>query len=579
MMALSGLLFSRIGLLLVLAFIMTRLRAFRYLLDRNQNIKNVVYSALLFGLFAIIGTEAGLMVRNTTVVPHGFITRLLGNETLIGPSLVATVIAGLFGGPIVGTVSGFIASIFIFYLGGDNLIADVCIHPITGMLSGWTARFFSQERVISSQKALFIGLFAPVLHMALLLIFTTNPQQTILLVDQIGLPLVVTNSVAIAVFTAMIRVVVFEQEQTAAMETQRALKIAEKALPHLRKGWDMHTADKIAELLYFELRIAAVSVTDNRQVLAYIGAGADHHIKGQPLQARLARVALESGQMQVTTNRSEISCNHENCPIHAIIIVPLRQSGEVVGLVNLCFARAQELRPVEINLAIGLGKLISNQLDVVAAEQMKDLTRNVKLRTLQAQIQPHFLFNTLQMITTLIRVDPPLARHVTIALGNFMRMNLRTSDHALIPLRQEIDHLEAYLEIIKVRFSDRIRIISIVPTVLKPALIPPFTLQPLVENSIKHGFDGINAVGEICITITQNDSFVSVEIKDNGCGIPQHIVQQIGRSPVESETGAGIGLFNLNQRLVGLLGNNAALHFQNGADSGCSVSFHIPVAH
>jgi two-component system, LytTR family, sensor histidine kinase LytS len=578
MMALSGLLFSRIGLLLVLAFIMTRLRAFRYLLDRNRNISTVIYSTILFGLFAIIGTEAGIMVRSSIIVPHGLVTRLMANEMLVGPSLVAIVIAGLFGGPIVGTVSGLISGLFILYLGGDNVVANVCIHPLTGILSGWTARFFSQERVISSQKALFIGMFAPVLHMALLLIFTANPQETILLVDRIGLPLVVTNSVAIAIFTAMIRVVILEQEQTAAMETQRALKIAEQALPHLRKGWETGTADKIAELLYVELKITAVAVTDNRQLLAYIGAGANHHVKGQPIRTPLCKLALETGQMQVTMNKTDIQCDHDNCPIHAIIVVPLRQSGEIVGLVNLCFARAQQLRPVELNLALGLGKLMSNQLDVVAAEQMKELTRNVKLRTLQAQIQPHFLFNTLQMITTLIRVNPPMARHVTIALGHFMRMNLRTSDHALIPLRQEIDHLEAYLEIVKVRFLDRFRIICIVPPVLKPAVIPPFTLQPLVENSIKHGFDGLRDGGEICIKITQDNLLIHVEITDNGCGIPENIVHKIGKGQVESRTGAGIGLFNLNQRLVGLLGNDTALRFQNSEIGGCIVSFQIPVS-
>ncbi len=577
MESLSVQLFQRIGLLLVLAFIMTRIPAFRYLLDRKRNLRTICSSAALFGVFGMISIETGVLVQNGVIMQHSIITSLGHTGTLVGPALVAIVIAGLFGGPIVGVLAGAITSGFVFVLGGPHLLADICIHPITGLLSGLTARFFSQERVIASQKAMFIGMFAPVLHMGLWLIFTADPLETIAEVNQIGLPLVVTNSVAIAVFTAMIHVVLVEQEQAAAMETQRALKIAEQALPHLRRGLNMETAEAIARLLYSELKIAAVSITDNRLVLAYVGIGSDHYQRGQRLQTKLSRIALESGQLQVAINHQEIQCDHVECPIHAAIMVPLSQSGETVGLINLYFQRAQQLRAVEINLALGLGKLMSVQLDVVAAEQLKELTRSVKLRHLQAQIQPHFLFNTLQMISTLIRVDPSLARHVTVQLGHFMRLNLRTSNHAVIPLGQELDHLKAYLEIINIRFSDKFKIRCEVPQMLKPAVIPPFTLQPLVENSIKHGLKDKLIGGEILIQITTQNSYFEIQVEDNGQGIPAELIEKLGHEPIDNSSGAGIGLFNLNQRLIGLVGNLSALHFSTGPAGGCVVFFQIPM--
>ncbi len=577
MVALAGLLFQRIGLLLVLAFIMTRVPAFRYLLDRRRNVKALVYPAVLFGIFGIIGIEGGAMVRHLQMVPHGFVASLAPDEVLVGPALVATVIAGLFGGPFVGILSGGVTSAYTLFLGGDYLTANLCIYPLSGFLSGLTARFFSHERVIASQKAFFIGMFAPILHMGLLLVFTTNPGRTIALVNFIGLPLVVTNSSAIAVFTAMIRVVLREQEQAAAVETQRAFKIAEKSLPHLRNGLNLETAEALARLLYMELKISAVSVADSQQLLSYIGIGEEHHQKLQPIQTRLAWIALETGELQIATSRQEIQCIYEQCPINAVIMVPLRQSGEVVGLITLCFQRSQQLRQVEINLALGLGKLISNQLDVAAAQQLRELTRSVKLRNLQAQIQPHFLFNTLQMISTLIRVDPALARHVTIQLGHFMRMNLRIADHALIPLEQELDHLQAYLEIINVRFADKLKIICSIPEALQPAMIPPFSLQLLVENSVKHGLEGISYDGEVCILIVQGDEYVEIEVKDNGYGIPTDQLDKLGLDPIDGTNGAGIGLFNLNQRLIGLLGNCSALHFENIEYGGCAVYFQIPI--
>lgn len=290
-----------------------------------------------------------------------------------------------------------IAGAFAFFLGGEAQWADSLMNPLAGMLAGFTARFFSQERVIAPPKAMFVGMFVPILHMGLLIIFTRAPEHIISLMDKIGLPLVITNSIAIAVFTAMIRVALNEQEQEAALATQRALRIAEESLPYLRQGLHFQTAAPIATLLKNELNHAAVSITNKEQVLAHIGLGSDHHHQGDRLWTELSRVAIDSGEIKVAIHHRELQCNHIRCPLQAAVLVPLRQSGEVVGLVKMFFQRVEHVRAVYLALAKGLDKLMSNQLDIIVAEKVKSLVQEAQLRNLQAQINPHFLFNTLNL--------------------------------------------------------------------------------------------------------------------------------------------------------------------------------------
>jgi len=577
MAALTLTFFERIGLLLVLAFMLTRLSQFRALLDREVDRKTVVLHAFIFGLFGIAAAQAGVVVEGGTYSSHFWVWSLEADQMLVGSSLVAVVIAGLLGGPLVGLGAGLVVGIYLFALGGMGKEAHCLANSLTGLLAGLTARFFSEERIIAPAKALFIGIFPPILQMGLLLVFTQQPEEMVVLVNQFGPSMVVTNSVAIAVFTAMIRSAVNEQEQEAALAAGKALTIAEKALPYLENDSLAEQARGIAELLYRELGVGAVSVTDREAVLAHIGLGDDHHRQGDPLKTHLAREAIRQGKVFVARSRDEIRCSHPDCPLQAAIIVPLFQSGEVIGLMKLYFAKAHQLRAVQVALAQGLGKLISNQLNVVAAEKLQRLIRDAELRNLQAQIHPHFLFNTLHLIATLIRVDPPLARHITVQLGNYMRFNLRLANASLIRLEQEWEHLNAYLEIIRARFGERLTVVCRLADGAGRAWLPPSSIQPLVENCIMHGLRNVASGGKVEIDVTKEDNWVTVSVRDNGCGFPKKMLEQVGQVPLPGGKGGGIGLYNVNQRLIGLLGESSRLHIRNLPTGGSEVWFRIPL--
>ncbi|MFD2372010.1 LytS/YhcK type 5TM receptor domain-containing protein [Brevibacillus sp. GCM10020057] len=574
---LTLLLIERMGSLLTLAFILTRIPLFRQLLDREIHLGTSISYSLMFGLFGMAGTYAGVVVKGGSFLPAFWIFSLASDDVIANSTLVGVVIGGLLGGPLVGLGAGIIAGAHVYGMGGFAAVPMGISVPVTGLLAGYVARFFSQERVISPSKALFIGMFAPVIQMSLILIMAGPPELVRTVVNVIGVPMVLTNSISIAIFTTMIRVALQEQERSAALEAERAFTIAERILPHLQMGLTPQTAQAAALLLQREVKAAAVAVTDREQLLAHVGAGAEHHLPGEGISSALDKRALFSGAIERGVGREVLGCTRKNCPLQAAIVVPIREGGSVVGLIKLFFRRPQQIGKVHEALARGLSNLLFNQLTINLTEKMKGLMKDAELRMLQAQIHPHFLFNTLNSIVTLIRIDPQLARHMTIQLGTFMRLTLKLTSTPLVSVREELDHLFAYLEIIKIRFSEQFAVRCEIGEGVEEALIPPGTLQPLVENSIQHGLRQRPTGGQIVLTVRREGNQVVFHVEDNGCGVPAQLLSVLGKMPTKSKEGNGIGAHNVNQRLVSLLGADTALVYSNKPEGGCQVTFSIPI--
>lgn len=305
---LTIILFERLGLLLVIAFVMTRTPGFKSLLYREYSKKMSFVHIVVFGLFGIASTITGIIITEEGSISHEFVLFPVDdNQMIVSSSLVAIVIAGLLGGPRVGFGAGIIAGIHLIFLGGIGSVANGLVNPLTGLLAGLTARFFSNERVISPFKALFIGIFPPILQMQLLLIFKSGTNDIVEIVDWIGLPLVLSNSIAIAIFTAMVSIVLREQEDEAAMATRKALTIAEEALPYLKKSSSIDMAKGIADLLYDRLKLAAISVTNKQEVLAYKGLGDDHHQEGDRITAKLALEAMHTNEVKVIHTKKRLA--------------------------------------------------------------------------------------------------------------------------------------------------------------------------------------------------------------------------------------------------------------------------------
>jgi sensor histidine kinase YesM len=186
-----------------------------------------------------------------------------------------------------------------------------------------------------------------------------------------------------------------------------------------------------------------------------------------------------------------------------------------------------------------------------------------QLKMLQAQIEPHFLFNTLANVGSLIDSDPPLAKKLLERLNDWLRIALvrARSDHAT--LGDELEMLENYLQILKIRFGERLRWKVEVAEDARLSLFPPMLLQPLVENAVRHGIEPKIGGGEIVIRVFVDNSLLRIEVTDSGVGL-------IG------DEGGGTGLTNVRARLATLFGDAGKLMLENNAHGGVSAWLELP---
>jgi two-component system LytT family sensor kinase len=201
------------------------------------------------------------------------------------------------------------------------------------------------------------------------------------------------------------------------------------------------------------------------------------------------------------------------------------------------------------------------------SSQLEAKLAHAQLEILRSQMEPHFLFNALNSIATLTRIDPASAERMTLKLAAFLRVSLDCAGSQEIPLKQELDSLQNYLDIQQTRFRDRLTVHLDVDPNLLSAPVPSLILQPLVENAIRHGIAKSAAPGHVNITAARDNGSIKIEIADNGVGVTH--------SPTEERE--GFGLRNTRARLQQLYGDHHHFHLQNAPGGGCRVSLVIPL--
>jgi signal transduction histidine kinase len=184
----------------------------------------------------------------------------------------------------------------------------------------------------------------------------------------------------------------------------------------------------------------------------------------------------------------------------------------------------------------------------VTEERALKLAAEARLRSLESRIHPHFLFNTLNSISSLIAVNPSRAEQIVGRLAGLLRASLDASSQPLIPLRQELAMVESYIDIESVRFGDKLRGSVEVPVGLQDARVPPMSVQSLVENAVKHGITPLRGGGEVLVTASAQNGGLRIEVRDTGPGFDLAAIP------------SGHGLDSLVERLDALFGARARLN-------------------
>jgi two-component system sensor histidine kinase LytS len=353
-----------------------------------------------------------------------------------------------------------------------------------------------------------------------------------------------------------------------AMQSHTILEIANESLAHLRQGLTSETAGAVCRLALRETEASAVAITDRETVLGFAGLGEDHHTTGGPIITRATREALEVNEHRILGTQEEIGCPKKDCLLKAAIVVPLQMNDCAVGTLKFYYTTPRLLNENQIAMVEGLAKLLSTQLELSELERQTELACRMELKALQSQINPHFLFNTINTIASLIRTDPPRARELLREFAAFYRRTLESNDE-LISLDRELEYTRRYLGFERARFGeDRIRFTEDVDAHALTMQVPAFVLQPIVENAVQHG---IRPEGTLHITVRARIATGKLEIvvDDDGRGIstddlPRVLEPGFGR-------GLGIALKNVDDRLKGHFGPDSGLRVTSREGEGTTV--------
>lgn len=356
-----------------------------------------------------------------------------------------------------------------------------------------------------------------------------------------------------------------------------SFRISEEAQPHLKAGLTPDTASRIAGITLRIAGVDAVAITDRTHILAFEGSGCPTMLPGRGIQTEATRRALRTGEIAFLHEKAEIGCAVWGCPcpIQAAVIAPLRVRQDIVGTIKLYSHRPAPVPAHVERLALGISQLLGLQLELAEAERQRELLAEARLDAMRAQIRPHFLFNTLTTIIATSRTNPDLGRELLMELASFLRHTVDDTGE-VTTVAEEIAFVGMYLRLEKARLGERLSAeLHVDPTVLG-APIPVLTIEPLVENAVMHGIGPLDGPGRLSVAIRRRAGLLRWVVADNGVGMSADRRAEV-LVPGAVHT-SGIGLTNVNERLIGHYGEGSGLRLRSRPGSGTTVSARIPIA-
>jgi two-component system LytT family sensor kinase len=344
----------------------------------------------------------------------------------------------------------------------------------------------------------------------------------------------------------------------------QTLHTASLAAPALRGGLSEQSAGRAARHFRALLDVTAVSITDGERLLAWDGRGESHASEVMTF----ADNALHTGRTQVL-EPDQTGCADATCPILHAVIAPLTVEGRVVGTIG---AYGVTATAALIRAVTEVGRWASTQLELAELDRSRTRLAEAQVRALRAQISPHFIYNSLTTIASFVRTNPERARDLLLEFADFTRYSFRTRGD-FTTLADELMAIERYVALEQARFGDRLLVtLQIAPEVLGVAL-PFLSLQPLVENAVRHGLDGENGIGHLSVVATDMGQECVISVEDDGVGMAPELVRQ---ALAGEPSGDSIGLANVNERMRQVYGDEFGLVVETAPGAGTKVILHLP---
>ena len=494
-----------IGLLVLIATMLTNLPPVRaLLLEEKQTFRSRLWLSLIFGMVSICSTYIGVPIQGAIV-----------NTRVIG-----VMAAGLLGGPYVGVGAALIGGIhrYLFDIGGFTAVSCALSTIMEGAIGAAFSRKFKAGEIGGGELFLLTAV-AEMGQMAIILLVARPYSAAIALVEKISLPMILMNSFGMMVFIGVFNRIFLVEESLYGEKMRIALAIAEKSLPHLRNG--LHSREDMAEAV----RIYTAQ-GDQREIFC---------------------PALEG---------------------NVVIAAPLVEQDKVVGSLAIIVKKRWHGYKPHLIIVTELARLFSTQLELSDLDYQRRLRKRAELRALQNQVNPHFLYNILNTISSVCRENPDRARELLLTLSLYYRQTLENEQY-MIRLSTELYQVMNYLKLEQARFEEKLAVEFDIEEELD-CVLPSFILQPLVENAVRYGVDKrgfriINISAE-----TKEDAAV-IAVTDHGSGIPDEVVRSL-----KAGQGKGVGLLNVHKRLQSLYGEEGGLQI-TVTENGSRVAFRIPL--
>jgi LytS/YehU family sensor histidine kinase len=364
-------------------------------------------------------------------------------DSIANTRAIGAVLGGVLGGPSVGFLVGLTGGLHRYSMGGMTATACMLSTVAEGLLGGFLHSYLIRKNRLDLlfQPLIVAGitLVAEVLQMLIILAVARPFHEAVELVENIALPMMITNTIGAAMFMRILldRRAIFEKYTTAF--SAKALQIAARAEGQLRHGFDQQNSMRVARILYEELGVGAVAITDREKLLAFIGTGADHHLVGSAITSDHTHRAIELNQVVYADgNAVPYTCSiSPNCKLGSTLVIPLRgEEHRVIGSIKLYEPKSKLFSSINRTLGEGIAHLLSAQILAGEFEQQKQLLAQSEIKLLHAQVNPHFLFNALNTQSVVIRRNPDHARKLVLSLSTFFRNQLpllhEASDQARI---------------------------------------------------------------------------------------------------------------------------------------------------
>ncbi|WP_344422069.1 sensor histidine kinase [Amycolatopsis minnesotensis] len=345
-----------------------------------------------------------------------------------------------------------------------------------------------------------------------------------------------------------------------------AVYLMSKATPDLREGIDGTSADRITSRLLELLKCVAVGITDGEgTLLSWDGEANDHYVD----LVEAIGSAIRKARREVV-GHEKMPCNHRGtCRMRTAVIVPLIvENSTEAALIVVGKSRGKRI----VQMADAVAQFVCTQFELARLDESKHQLQQAEIKALRAQISPHFVYNALNTISSLIRTDPEEARDLLQEFADFTRYSFRTSG-MFTSLAEELRNIDRYLTIESARFGGRLEVrLKIAPEVLS-VVVPFLIIQPLVENAVKHGLANKPTGGMVTVTAQDYGTEALISVEDDGIGMDPVRLKELRDS---HRSGAHVGLGNINQRMRQLFGDEYALMVETAPGAGMKVTLRVP---